>query len=140
MGCVCSLGSLKDMEENYEASDITLKFEDESTFPSEPTFVHMSGIEKIPRESNSEFSIPEIELSEIEVRGSLRTQEVKQGKAYVLASVLMKYSPGLSVQFIPRYCVLTESSFSYFKSIHSFTLDEKPLVVIEFNQISEVSL
>lgn len=39
----------------------------------------------------------------------------------------MKYHPGISVQFINRYCVLTENEFKYYKSIHSFILDEKPL-------------
>lgn len=136
MGCTCSSGPGMDWEEKYDYSDITIRFEEESTYPSDQTVLYRSN-EKFQQESSCNFSILESRLSEIKCKNLTASQS--KPKPYIIASSLMKYSPGLTFQFIPRYCLLTDSTFSYYKSIHSYTLDENPLYEINLQDIQSVS-
>jgi hypothetical protein len=60
-------------------------------------------------------------------------------KSCIISGELMKYHPGISCQFTSRFCVLKSESFSYFKSLHSFTLDEKPLFSVRSCDIVSVN-
>ena len=136
MGCTCSSSPLMDFEDKYDYSDITIRFEEESTHPSDQTVLYRS-IEKGQQGSSFNFSIPESQLSEIKCKNL--TASNSKPRSNIISGSLMKYSPGLTFQFIPRYCLLTDSTFSYYKSIHSYTLDENPLYEIKLQDIQSVS-
>ena len=87
-------------------------------------------------ESNSSIT----ESSQVSLSPSRRKPYKVHGPVddYVLRGELMKYHPGISAQFISRWFVLTNTEFKYYKSRHSMSLCEKPLVVIPISSIDAV--
>lgn len=131
MGCVCNAGPLQ--SENYfECSFVTLRFSENEEEVAER-------VKKKVVKADSVASSP----------GSWKTSEssclpklhktLQPSRNCLISGELMKYHPGLSFQFASRYCVLTCDFFQYYKSQHSYTLDEKPLFSVPVSEIISVN-
>lgn len=136
MGCTCSSDSISYLEKGSEYCHITLKFEQETEESELINDQCKSSNMQIPRFSSIKSTIPESQRSYSPV--TLKSQIYRNLPPCIHSGDLMKYHPGISMQFISRYCVLTETDFKYYKSIHSFTLAEKPLFCLPVSCIDYV--
>lgn len=60
-------------------------------------------------------------------------------KAVKLQGELVKYRPGLSQDFIPRWCILTSECFLYYKSLFACkAFPHRPLGYCQLNSLSSV--
>ena len=136
MGCTCSSDSVSYLEKSSEYCQITIKFEQET---QESELINQKPKSKnlqFPRLSSIKSTIPESQRSYSPV--TIKSQISRNLPPCIHSGDLMKYHPGISLQFISRYCVLTETDFKYYKSIYAFTLDEKPLFSLPVSRIDYV--
>jgi hypothetical protein len=120
MGCVCTSQWIPHNEATYEWAYVTVRFSDEQAENTE------NRIEVENFKGSLKSTVPESSKS-YERRAKKRG---KIGGECIYSGELMKYHPGISAQFISRYCVLTVDEFRYYKSMQSFILSEKPLCVV----------
>lgn len=139
MGCVCNSEVSHGEETNFDCSHITLKFSDtEEPYSPPPQPKRKAQKKSTKRESSPIPSFSNTQKSSESYQPRLY-KLIKPVMPYIIAGDLMKYHPGISAQFINRYCVLTDSEFRYYKSQHSYSLGEKPLLNIPVSLVEAVN-
>lgn len=131
MGCMCDSEYAPSPDSNVDCSYITIRFSDEKPQELSPRF---RGLKKaLKSEAVALTSISD-------TRSNETPKKVYKSvfKNYLVAGNLMKYHPGISAQFVLRWCVLTPEKFKYYKSHYSATLGEKPLLSISIALIQTV--
>lgn len=138
MGC-CSSENLPGKEGAFECAFVTLRFANEEKnekgcTPQKNSFLIQEETVQEARTTITES--PRSVKSFNTKRYFYKTIELK--KDCIISGELMKYHPGISAQFISRFCVLTESEFKYYKSQASKSLCEKPLISIPIDAMEAI--
>lgn len=138
MGCVCTDFSAS-KEPTFECCYISIKFENEgpkiSDFTVEENYYTPERKKILPEPVSS----PDLsDISDCSTK-ALRPRRLFQiPKNCIISGELMKYHPGLSVQFVSRWCILTDYEFKYYKNQYSAALEEKPLLSISVSMIQDI--